>query len=48
VFEVLAVAFVAVFGFVDRDAAPWVIHDKAAVQVIICAVDTLIAEPSST
>ena len=26
-------------------ASPWVIHDKAAVQVIICAVDTLI-EPS--
>src|SRR5256885_9931338 len=26
----------------------WVIHDSAAVQPIICAVDTLIAGPSST
>ena len=28
--------------------SPWVIHDSAAVQAIICAVDTLIAGPSST
>ena len=27
---------------------PWVIQDSAAVQAIICAVDTLIAGPSST
>ena len=31
-----------------RAASPWVIHDKAAVQAIICAVDTLMAGPSST
>src|SRR6185437_621304 len=29
-------------------ASPWVVQDSAAVQPIICAVDTLTAGPSST
>ena len=32
----------------DSPASPWVIQDSAAVQASICAVDTLIAGPSST